>query len=74
MIAYTMIFPQGDRMWAFGVGMFMIEVSPESLQLTAIYGFSSGGAILFFGALVGDWIDNTARLKGMTSLLAISCI
>ncbi|KAL5007813.1 hypothetical protein ScPMuIL_016619 [Solemya velum] len=61
----------GDRMWAFGVGMFMIEVSPESLQLTAIYGFSSGGAILFFGALVGDWIDNTARLKAARMSLVI---
>ncbi|KAL5006947.1 hypothetical protein ScPMuIL_015753 [Solemya velum] len=62
---------KGVHMWNFGMGMFMIEISPESLQLTAIYGFSSGGAVLFFGALVGDWIDNTARLKAARMSLVI---
>ena len=51
-------------MWSFGVGLFMVIISPESLRLTAIYGFASGGAILLLGALVGDWIDRTPRLKG----------
>ena len=51
-------------MWAFGVGLFMVIISPESLRVTAIYGLSMGGAILLFGALVGDWLDRTPRLKG----------
>ncbi|KAJ8314094.1 hypothetical protein KUTeg_008655 [Tegillarca granosa] len=56
----------GDRMWQFGVGLFLIDLAPESLQLTAIYGFASGGAVLLFGALIGDWVDNTARLTEMS--------
>ncbi|XP_046326039.2 solute carrier family 40 member 1-like isoform X2 [Haliotis rufescens] len=53
----------GDRMWAFGVGLFLIKISPDSLQLTASYGLASGLSILLLGALIGDWVDNTPRLK-----------
>ncbi|XP_067649629.1 ferroportin-like [Haliotis asinina] len=53
----------GDRMWAFGVGLFLIKISPESLQLTASYGLASGLSVLLMGALIGDWVDNTPRLK-----------
>ncbi|XP_071158670.1 ferroportin-like [Mytilus edulis] len=53
----------GARMWWFGIGLFIIEVTPDSLQLTAIYGFSNGGALLLLSTLVGDIIDRTARLK-----------
>lgn len=51
-------------MWSFGVGLFLISLSPESLQLPAVYGFSSGGATLLFAGLVGYWVDNTPRLTG----------
>ena len=51
-------------MWSFGVGLFMMIISPDSLRLTAVYGLSIGGAVLLLGALVGDWIDRTPRLKG----------
>ncbi|KAJ8315980.1 hypothetical protein KUTeg_005994 [Tegillarca granosa] len=50
-------------MWWFGIGLFLIEVAPESLQLTAVYGFTSGGAMLLLAAVVGDWIDRSQRLK-----------
>ncbi|XP_046573526.1 solute carrier family 40 member 1-like [Haliotis rubra] len=53
----------GDRMWAFGVGLFLIKISPESLQLTASYGLASGLSVLLLGALIGDWVDKTPRLK-----------
>jgi hypothetical protein len=33
-------------MWWFGIGVFIIEVTPGSLQLTALYGFSNGGALI----------------------------
>lgn len=55
---------QGDRMWSFGVGLFLISLSPDSLQLPAVYGFSSGGATLLFAGLIGYWVDNTPRLTG----------
>jgi iron-regulated transporter 1 len=51
-------------MWSFGVGLFMIELAPESLQLVATYGFSKGAAVLLFGAIIGDWVDSTPRLRG----------
>lgn len=51
-------------MWSFGVGLFLISLSPDSLQLPAVYGFSSGGATLLFAGLVGYWVDNTPRLTG----------
>ena len=38
-------------MWQFGVGMFLVTIDPTSLRLTAIYGFASGGTILFLGAI-----------------------
>ena len=52
-------------MWSFGVGLFMIELAPNSLRLVAVYGFANGGAILFLGALIGDWVDKTSRLAGL---------
>ena len=55
---------QGDRMWSFAVGLFLITLSPESLRLTAIYGFVSGGAILVLGAIIGDAVDRYPRLRG----------
>ncbi len=50
-------------MWQFAVGLFLVELSPQSLRLTATYGFASGGAILLFGAIIGHWVDTTPRLK-----------
>lgn len=61
----------GDRMWSFGVGLFLISLSPESLQLPAVYGFSSGGATLLFAGLVGYWVDNTPRLTAARVSLVI---
>ncbi|XP_076460392.1 ferroportin-like [Babylonia areolata] len=53
----------GDRMWSFGVGLFLVRIAGNQLQLPAIYGLSSGLAIFVLGALVGDWVDSTPRLK-----------
>ncbi|XP_048731277.2 solute carrier family 40 member 1-like isoform X3 [Ostrea edulis] len=69
----------GDRMWSFGVGLFLISLSPDSLQLPAVHGFSSGGATLLFAGLVGYWVDNTARLTAarvslvVQNLLVVLC-
>ncbi|XP_060597405.1 solute carrier family 40 member 1-like [Ruditapes philippinarum] len=61
----------GDRMWSFGVGLFMVIISPESLRVTAVYGLSMGTAVLLFGALVGEWIDRTPRLKAARMSLIV---
>eukprot|EP00667_Euglena_gracilis_P010071 EG_transcript_10240 len=52
-----------ERMWSFAIGLFLVEVFGGSLLLTALYGFSSGGVVLVFGALLGSWLDRTERLK-----------
>ena len=51
-------------MWMFAIGVFMIALYPSSLELTAIYGFVNSAASLLFGAIIGDMIDGTQRLKG----------
>ena len=49
----------------FGMAMFgLVRIADDSIQLSATYGLVTGLAIFFFGALVGDWVDNTPRLKG----------
>ena len=48
----------------FAFGLFLIEITPESLQFTATYGLAAGCAVLLFGTVVGDWVDNTPRLTG----------
>ncbi|XP_060081691.1 solute carrier family 40 member 1-like [Ylistrum balloti] len=61
----------GDRMWSFGVGIFLVQLEPISLRLVAVYGFANGGAILLLGAIVGDWVDRTARLSAAKWTLMI---
>ncbi|XP_076461583.1 ferroportin-like isoform X2 [Babylonia areolata] len=53
----------GDRMWSFGIGLFLVSIASENLQLPAVYGLSSSLTVFFLGALVGDWVDHTPRLK-----------
>ena len=55
---------QGDRMWHFAVGLFLVKLSGGVLRLAAIYGFCGGGCVLLFGGLIGQWVDNNRRLKG----------
>ncbi|XP_005093972.1 solute carrier family 40 member 1 [Aplysia californica] len=61
----------GDRMWAFGIGIFLINISPESLQLTAASGLSRGISVLLFGALIGDIVDVSPRLKAAQVALVL---
>ncbi|XP_046573533.1 solute carrier family 40 member 1-like [Haliotis rubra] len=61
----------GDQMWCFGVGLFLIELSPTSLLLTAVNGLATGVTILLAGALVGAWVDRTHRLTAAQVSLAL---
>ncbi|XP_066301941.1 solute carrier family 40 member 1-like [Branchiostoma lanceolatum] len=61
----------GDRMWSFAVSLFLIDLSPGSLRLTAVYGFSKSCAVLLLGAIIGDWIDRTARLTAVRVSLVV---
>lgn len=51
------------RMWEFAVGLFMIQVWPESLLLAAIYGLTEAASIAVFGVVIGNWVDRNPRLK-----------
>lgn len=52
-------------MWMYAIAIFLISLTPGSFLFTAIYGLSVSLSVVAFGALVGDWIDMTQRLKGI---------
>lgn len=51
-------------MWNFAVAVFLVELYGNSLLLTAVYGLVVAGSVLLLGAIIGDWVDRNARLKG----------
>lgn len=51
-------------MWHFAVSVFLVELYGNSLLLTAVYGLVVAGSVLVMGAIIGDWVDKNARLKG----------
>lgn len=51
-------------MWNFAVAVFLVELYGNSLLLTAVYGLVVAGSVLLLGAIIGDWVDKNARLKG----------
>jgi hypothetical protein len=54
----------GNSLWSFAIGLFLVILFPESLQLSAIYGLILAASILVFGSSIGLWIDTTPRLRG----------
>ncbi|KVH94900.1 hypothetical protein Ccrd_003042 [Cynara cardunculus var. scolymus] len=55
----------GARMWEFSVGLYMINVWPNSLLMAAAYGVVESASTTLFGPLVGQWIDNSTYPKGL---------
>ena len=54
-------------MWSFAVTLFLLRLFPESLLLVGIYGLIMQLVVVVFGTIVGDWVDNNPRMKGMKS-------
>ncbi len=54
---------QGDRMWNFAIGIYLVGFE-GSLILAAVLNFGSSGAILVLGGVLGNWVDNNTRLRG----------
>ncbi|KAK6778299.1 hypothetical protein RDI58_025017 [Solanum bulbocastanum] len=50
-------------MWEFSVGLYMINVWPDSLLLTAAYGVVESGSTALFGPLIGQWVDRLTYVK-----------
>lgn len=57
------------RMWEFSVGLYMIDVWPDSLFLAAAYGVVESASTALFGPLVGQLVDKLTYLKVRTSHL-----
>lgn len=61
----------GDRVWYFAIPLFLLDLNPTSLLLTAVYGLALSISVFLGVPVVGKWIDKTQRLKTMVVLLLI---
>ncbi|KAG0554856.1 hypothetical protein KC19_12G125500 [Ceratodon purpureus] len=61
----------GDRMWEFAVGLFMLQVWPDSLLLVAIYGLVETASVATLGVVVGELVDKWPRLRMVQLSLGI---
>ncbi|PON94365.1 Ferroportin [Trema orientale] len=53
----------GARMWEFSVGLYMINLWPDSLLFAAIYGVLESASTALFGPIVGHWVDRLTYVK-----------
>nr|XP_010921057.1 solute carrier family 40 member 1 isoform X1 [Elaeis guineensis] len=53
----------GARMWEFSVGLYMINIWPDSLLFTAVYGVVESASTALFGPIVGAWVDRLTYLQ-----------
>lgn len=60
-------------MWEFSVGLYMINIWPDSLLYAAIYGAVESASTALFGPLIGTWIDKLTYVK-VTFVTSISII
>ncbi|KAL2337650.1 hypothetical protein Fmac_012096 [Flemingia macrophylla] len=50
-------------MWEFSVGLYMINIWPESLLYAAIYGAVESASIAVLGPIIGRWVDKLSCVK-----------
>ncbi|RWW32668.1 hypothetical protein GW17_00002636, partial [Ensete ventricosum] len=55
--------PNGCRMWEFSVGLYMINIWPDSLLFTALYGVIESASTALFGSTVGTLVDKLTYLQ-----------
>lgn len=60
-------------MWQFAVGLYLVELTPGSLRLTAVYQLVRTLVVILFGPFVGDWVDASPRLKGILYMYFVTC-
>lgn len=53
----------GARMWEFSVGLYMINIWPDSLLFTAVYGVVESASTVLFGPIIGTWVDRLTYLQ-----------
>ncbi|XP_010264506.1 PREDICTED: solute carrier family 40 member 2-like [Nelumbo nucifera] len=53
----------GARMWEFSVGLYMIDIWPDSLLFAAIYGVVESASTALFGPIIGRWVDRLTYVQ-----------
>ncbi|XP_042052633.1 solute carrier family 40 member 2-like isoform X1 [Salvia splendens] len=53
----------GSRMWEFSVGLYMINVWPDSLLVAAAYGVVECASTAIFGPLIGQLVDKLSYTR-----------
>ena len=61
----------GDRLWAFGLALFLFKVRPQDLLIVALYGLINCAVTIALGASLGGWIDATGRLRAAKVFLVV---
>ena len=61
----------GDRLWSFGMAIFVNKLDASNLRLPAIYGFVISISVIFLGPVVGSWIDKSKRLEAAVTFLIL---
>ncbi|XP_076326811.1 ferroportin-like isoform X4 [Tachypleus tridentatus] len=61
----------GDRMWTFAVGLYLIQLYPSSLRVTAIFGLAASLSVIILGSSIGNWVDHNPRLKSARNSLIV---
>ncbi|KAL9227754.1 hypothetical protein vseg_003405 [Gypsophila vaccaria] len=51
------------RMWEFSVALYMINIWPDSLLLTAMYGVVESASVALLGPIVGQCVDKMTYFK-----------
>ncbi|KAI3931733.1 hypothetical protein MKW92_043535 [Papaver armeniacum] len=53
----------GARMWEFSVGLYMINIWPDSLLLTAVYGVVEASSTALFGPIIGKLVNRLTYVQ-----------
>lgn len=53
----------GARMWEFSVGLYMINIWPDSLLFSAVYGVVESSSTALFGPIIGEWVDRLSYIQ-----------
>lgn len=57
------------RMWEFSVGLYMINIWPDSLLYAAIYGAVESASTAVFGPIIGRWVNRLSYVQVSPSIV-----
>ena len=61
-----------ERGWEFAIGLFILEVFPDTLMPVAIYGIVEGLVKTFLGSHAGAYVDRTERMEAVTRWMSFA--